>query len=577
MGMITKISLRNLIRQKRRNIFLGLGFALGMCLLVTTCSLTRGFTDTLLNKLMIYMTGHIRINMMEKDSKRINIIRDRDQMIRFAEENIEGIKDIWEDVGTEVPVRCLGNGKAGNIVLVGVWETDEEWDTVHILEGDLNDIFGSEIYNPIFLYDNIAEELNVSLYDIIRVKLTTIYGMVQTARFTVAAIGEAPNMFISTAAFIDIDLLKGLLGYKEWETGGLNIIMEDMDNPALVIEEANKLHEALMPGAAGIVADVFHNGNTLNSEVFAFNTDEESKQILLDNIKLAEGRMEDVFDNEDSAIVSEVIANNLQVTVGDTITIEYKKRFEEDFVREEAVVAGIYQGSEVLNQVFVNGDLFYKHYFSSLPVEEALFDRNSPLFPALVKQWTLLERSPDSDSSMQKYRELIRQKWKGAVLDVMTMYETASQVIQLEFVLNIVAFVAVFILFIVVLIGVVNTLRMSIRERTREIGTNRAIGMMKSDVRAIFVMEIFYLTVIACIVGLILAFLLMALLSAFPIYLKENPFSILLVNDRLYFLPTVEIITGNFIVIVLLATVIAFLTSRKASKMSIAGALRHYE
>ena len=64
-----------------------------------------------------------------------------------------------------------------------------------------------------------------------------------------------------------------------------------------------------------------------------------------------------------------------------------------------------------------------------------------------------------------------------------------------------------------ILIGVVNTMRMSIRERTREIGTTRAIGMQRNDVRSVFVMEIVILSVFACVAGILLAYGLMALLA----------------------------------------------------------------
>jgi ABC-type antimicrobial peptide transport system permease subunit len=118
---------------------------------------------------------------------------------------------------------------------------------------------------------------------------------------------------------------------------------------------------------------------------------------------------------------------------------------------------------------------------------------------------------------------------------------------------------------------------MSIRERTREIGTNRAIGMQRSDVRSVFVMEIVFLTVFACIVGIGLAYGIMALLGVPTFELKDNPFGMFFVNKHLYFVPTAEAVIINFLIIVVVAFLIAFFTARRASKLRVADALRHFE
>ena len=133
------------------------------------------------------------------------------------------------------------------------------------------------------------------------------------------------------------------------------------------------------------------------------------------------------------------------------------------------------------------------------------------------------------------------------------MFENASAVIDLQQGLNMVSVIAVLVLFFVILIGVVNTMRMSIRERTREIGTNRAIGMQRSDVRAVFVLEIVFLAVFACVIGAALCFGVMALLGTLTFDLKDNPFSMFFVNKHLYFVPTVGAIIGNFLIIVLVS------------------------
>lgn len=226
---------------------------------------------------------------------------------------------------------------------------------------------------------------------------------------------------------------------------------------------------------------------------------------------------------------------------------------------------------------FANEDVFYQTYFWNIPRQPALVAHDAPLFKALLPEWDLMQRSPNTDAAMKKRLALGREPWKGAKVDVQTMFENASVIVDFQKGLNTVSLVAVLILFFVILIGVMNTMRMSIRERTREIGTNRAIGMQRGDVRSVFVMEIVFLAFLASVAGVLLAYGLMALLSLPTFDLKDNPFGMFFVQKHMYFVPKASTIIANFLTIVLVAFVIAFFTARRAAKMRVADALRHYE
>ena len=132
------------------------------------------------------------------------------------------------------------------------------------------------------------------------------------------------------------------------------------------------------------------------------------------------------------------------------------------------------------------------------------------------------------------------------------------------------------ILFFIILIGVINTLRMTIRERTREIGTVRAIGMRQGDVGKSFMAEVMMLTVFAGVAGIILAFLVMKVVGLIPIH-DEGFFSIFLVETHLHFVPSAVDVVSNLVMILAITFVTAFFPSRKAAKMSVSSALRHYE
>jgi len=144
-------------------------------------------------------------------------------------------------------------------------------------------------------------------------------------------------------------------------------------------------------------------------------------------------------------------------------------------------------------------------------------------------------------------------------------------------VLNIITISAVLILFFIILIGVVNTLRMTIKERTREIGTIRAIGMQKRDVWGIFMIETSLLSLFASIAGTLFAFILMGLLSLITFNVTDNPLGILLVSKHLYFLPSFWNVVFNITLILFITMITAYFPARRAANLSSAEALRHYE
>jgi putative ABC transport system permease protein len=182
----------------------------------------------------------------------------------------------------------------------------------------------------------------------------------------------------------------------------------------------------------------------------------------------------------------------------------------------------------------------------------------------------------DEESYRKKHKALKDSDWKGRVVEVNTMYELASGVLKMEQVLDMITMIAVMVLFFIILIGVVNTLRMTIRERTREIGTVRAIGMQRGDVRWSFVLEVVLLAFFASLVGLGVGFLAMKLFSL-PTIDSDSMFTMFLLDKHLYFLPTVMDVVKNLGIILFIAFVTSFFPANRAAKMSVADALRHFE
>jgi len=119
--------------------------------------------------------------------------------------------------------------------------------------------------------------------------------------------------------------------------------------------------------------------------------------------------------------------------------------------------------------------------------------------------------------------------------------------------------------------------RMTIRERTREIGTVRAIGMRAEDVRDTFLLETFFLTLFSSAAGTALGFLAMRLISLPVFHPQDNPLGMLLVDGRVYFLTTFWGVAGSALLILVISLATAWFPARRAAAMSPAQALRHYD
>lgn len=576
MGLILKVSFRNLIRQKRRNILLGISIAFGMCILIVANSFSQGLSDILLNKIIGRAFGHIVVMMNEKGKHTMPVIRDKDRIQQVIEEKIEDAQYVYENVSTFT--RALGKGKSEFIVIVGVEPDEEFYEEMPVVEGDLRELYKLDIENPIAVSETMAKDLNVGLNDTMKVKFQTIYGQSQSGRFTIVAVMKANNPFMDMASFTHLNTLKPLMGYAPQETAAFSVVMKELKDPKIVISEAEEVHQALTPNVAGYTGVLQANSMSQTIRTLSVLPEDPARQTVREQLQIATGDLEVLFADDDAIILSQAMAENLGVTVGGQVSLEYAGKFEDSVEPKTYRVAAIFtpDASIASDMVFLSSDAMYKTFFPVLPKEPVLLEADHPLFASLIKEWKLLERSPTSQALQKKMKELRNTDWEGATLDVTTMYEAASQVLQLESVLKIVTLIAVLVLFFIILIGVVNTLRMTIRERTREIGTIRAIGMRRSDVGKSFMAEVMMLTVFASAAGIILAFIVMQVLGLFTIQ-DTGFFSIFLVEKHLHFVPTWVNVVQNLVLILVITFLTAFFPSRRAAKMSVASALRHYE
>lgn len=135
----------------------------------------------------------------------------------------------------------------------------------------------------------------------------------------------------------------------------------------------------------------------------------------------------------------------------------------------------------------------------------------------------------------------------------------------------------IIILAIVVFIIIMNTMVISVIERTSEIGTMRAIGAEKSFVRRLFFAESVMLTFVSSVIGILIAFIVMAIFNACNVTITNSIAKMILGGGLLRFRPTASIIITTVIVALAGSIISNLYPVRSALKITPLKALNHGE
>lgn len=562
--VLLQIGFRNLIRQKRRNILLGTALAFGIMILTISGSFSKGITENLLNRVIIYMSGHVKVTTIEKGRMMSPILRDKQRVISIIKKTIPDLNYIEEEIGAFC--RAVGNGKGDYVYLLGVKLDDNFKSFMKIIDGSFVNF--AKTFNPLIISEQKAKALNVGVGDPVRVRLENVNGQSQTGVLTVAAIAKSQNMFLDYAIFTTQSALKSIMGYKPYETGSLTIILK---NPKKAVEYANKLHQNLQPNLAYIQGTVENMDITL----LPFS-DTTSKSIVLKTLPVRDPGWS---PESKGVVLSYKLAKKINKKQGENIDFLFKSKFEANPVYFNLKINAIVRYPAHINEqmVFIDNKSFFRMFNYNLP-ENKIFlildaSWDASFKSQLAKEWKLLDRTSTTKEMNKKLKILMKEATIQPVMDVSTMYENASMAVKMESVFNLVFLVVASILFLIIMMGVLNSLRMTIRERTREIGTLRAIGMRQRDVQWVFLLEVLLLVTFSWLIGVIISLIIMKLLSLIQ-FSHDNPLNMLMADRHLYFIPSLGNYLQTLLLILAFGLITAYFPARLASKLKPAEALR---
>jgi len=158
--------------------------------------------------------------------------------------------------------------------------------------------------------------------------------------------------------------------------------------------------------------------------------------------------------------------------------------------------------------------------------------------------WQFILAKVNHPKQTEKIIQQLRSEFEeqGLNVQVMNWKAAAASYSQTVEGIGLVFNIMIIILAVVVFIIIMNTMTVSVIERTGEIGTMRAIGAEKKFVRRLFFTESVMLTMVSSFIGIVVAGIIMIIFNSCNITITNSIAKMILGGGLLQFRPTVKII-----------------------------------
>jgi ABC-type lipoprotein release transport system permease subunit len=301
-------------------------------------------------------------------------------------------------------------------------------------------------------------------------------------------------------------------------------------------------------------------------------------------LRIAEGRLEDL-GKPDTVLLFEGQAERLKVKVNDMLTLSAPTAAGVNNTADVRVAAiaknvGLLSAFSALIQADTLRRLYGLKTSATGAIHLYLRDAraSAPVAARLRTElakagWRVMQ--PEAQPYWMKLMQTVpSEDWTGQKLDVTTADDEMGQFKQFIVALQVMTGLLVVILMAVVVIGILNTLAIAIRERTREIGTLRAIGMQRRKVLWLFLVETALLGATGAGAGALIASGIAALVNSAGIALPEAV-QIFLAQERLHFLLQPRTIAVQAALLAALTVVASVFPARRAARLRPVTAMHH--
>lgn len=187
--------------------------------------------------------------------------------------------------------------------------------------------------------------------------------------------------------------------------------------------------------------------------------------------------------------------------------------------------------------------------------------------------YTLMDHDPRP--FFMKFERVSGEDWRGQKLDVTTWRDEVSFLLWILTGFNTVRWLLLGGLLIIVVVGIMNTLWMTIRERTRELGTLRAVGMKRSGVLLMILFEGLALGLFSATTGALAGALIAVGLDAAALYIPMQAFQMVLMSDHLHLVTRPGDLFSAIAIVSTITTFAGLLPAWRAARMRPVNAIHH--
>jgi len=339
---------------------------------------------------------------------------------------------------------------------------------------------------------------------------------------------------------------------------------EGVANPSkYLIDDFKKLEELFckIPYVELVTARLSFSGlistgeKTLTCRGDGVIPEREAQLASLETIVAGEGLFE---EKKEEGVIGIELQKALGVKIGDYSTILTTTPEGMINARDIKLIGVSQSGSKEYDSVFVKLPLqIVQQLFSTDNVEKIVI---------------LLDKTEHTEEVAMRLNLLFKEKCLDLELKIWSeLAPFYNSVVRLY---NGIFGVVKAIIAIIVLFSIANTMTMSVFERTREIGTLRAIGTKKTGILRLFLYEGFLIGVFGATLGIIAGILVATTINLCGgIYIPPPPAMTVGYNALILIVPGV--LLYSFISTVIISTISAFYPAFRATRLNIVESLGH--
>ncbi|MEO7033980.1 MAG: FtsX-like permease family protein [Polyangiaceae bacterium] len=303
-------------------------------------------------------------------------------------------------------------------------------------------------------------------------------------------------------------------------------------------------------------------------------------------LRIKSGNIDDLAQ-PNTILLFDAQIKKLKVKVGDAITISAQTTRGVANTIDCRVVA-VAEDVGLLSQwnVFISNESLRTLYQLRPGVTGAIQIHLKPqyqndLAPLAARLRASLEKAgyrlmaPDPRPFWMKFESVTREDWTGQKLDVTSWEDELSFMMWTLSALNGISAVLMVILVAIVITGIMNTMWIAIRERTREIGTLRAIGMQRGSVVRMFLWESFLLGVFGAIAGAVVGAMTAGVLNSANIHVPLSV-QLFLMSDTLKLSVLPSALGGAIALISIVTGLAALYPALRAARLKPVDAMSHF-